>query len=45
MSALIFITADQCRVLILNTLIECFIVAQSLAHIGQAFCVPAGVLS
>ena len=43
MTALILITAEASRVLILDSPMACIIVGQSIAHLGRAFCVPMGV--
>ena len=43
MTALVLATANGCTVVILDSLPACVVLAMQVAHMGRAFCVPAGV--
>ena len=43
MIALVFATANGCTVVILDSLPACVFLAMQVAHMGRAFCIPAGV--
>jgi len=43
MTALLLATANGCTVVILDSLGACMFMAMQVAHMGRAFCIPAGV--
>ena len=43
MTALLLATSDRFTVVILDSLPACFFLAMQVAHMGRAFCIPAGV--